>query len=93
MTDPAVLSALTAAGEIADLDRGIDVRGYAVRKGMNLDLGVNAALVTMYAKCGDTEKGKSLLRNIQKKDLVTWSAIISSFAQNGSPERTSAVTS
>ncbi|KAJ4749085.1 Pentatricopeptide repeat-containing protein [Rhynchospora pubera] len=83
----AVLGALKAAGEIPDLDRGEDVHNYSVRNGLIFDIQVNTALVIMYAKCGATEKAKAVFANIHEKDVVAWSAIISSFAQNGSPKQ------
>ncbi|KAJ4808796.1 Pentatricopeptide repeat-containing protein [Rhynchospora pubera] len=83
----AVLGALKAAGEIPDLDRGEDVHDYSVRNGLKFDIEVNTALVIMYAKCGATEKAKAVFANIHEKDVVAWSAIISSFAQNGSPKQ------
>ncbi|KAJ3709253.1 hypothetical protein LUZ61_012958 [Rhynchospora tenuis] len=83
----AVLGALKAAGEIPDLDRGIDVHNYSVQKGLKFDIEVTTALVVMYAKCGATEKAKAFFANIHEKDVVAWSAIISSFAQNGSPKQ------
>ncbi|XP_078172099.1 pentatricopeptide repeat-containing protein At2g39620-like [Carex rostrata] len=83
----AVLGALIAAGEIADLETGIDIHDYVVRNGMKFDLRLNTALVIMYAKCGVTEKAKLLFENIRGKDVVAWSAIISSFAQNGNPKQ------
>lgn len=82
-----VLGALTAAGEIADLERGEDVHDYAVQRGMKFDLRVNTALVIMYARCGAMEKAKLVFENIQEKDVVAWSAIISSFAQNGNAKQ------
>jgi pentatricopeptide repeat protein len=83
----AVLGALTAAGEIGDLERGEDVHNYAVQRGMKFDLRVTTALVIMYAKCGVTEKAKVVFEHIQEKDVVAWSAIISTFAQRGNPKQ------
>ncbi|XP_072959788.1 pentatricopeptide repeat-containing protein At2g39620 [Typha angustifolia] len=80
-----VVSALSAAAELADSERGMDIHRYAVQREINFDVAVNTALVTMYAKIGDMEKAKLLFDGIQNKDIIAWSAMISAFVQAGYP--------
>ncbi|PKU67170.1 pentatricopeptide repeat-containing protein At2g39620 isoform X1 [Dendrobium catenatum] len=82
-----VLSALSAAAETGNLEKGIEIHMHAVDKGMDFDISVNTVLVTMYAKCGEVEKAKQLFFDgMPEKDIIAWSAMISAFAQSGQPK-------
>ncbi|XP_010923157.1 pentatricopeptide repeat-containing protein At2g39620 [Elaeis guineensis] len=80
-----VVSALSAAAEIGDLGRGIEIHNYAIKKESHLDIAVNTMLMTTYARCGELEMAKSLFDGIQGKDIVAWSAMIAAFVQTGHP--------
>ncbi|KAI5075882.1 hypothetical protein GOP47_0009958 [Adiantum capillus-veneris] len=41
------------------------------------------ALVTMYAKCGELVKAKTLLDSHKSKDVITWTALITGYARGG----------
>ncbi|CAN6320788.1 unnamed protein product [Urochloa humidicola] len=45
-----------------------------------------SALVHMYSKCGDMGAAMSVFEAMRKPDLVSWTAVIAGFAQNGQPE-------
>ncbi|ONK76849.1 uncharacterized protein A4U43_C02F460, partial [Asparagus officinalis] len=78
-----LMSALSAVAEIGDLERGMDIHNYAIQKGIDFDVPTITVLMTMYAKCRDLETAKFLFEGIQKKDIVAWSAMISSLIQIG----------
>ncbi|XP_077217455.1 pentatricopeptide repeat (PPR) superfamily protein [Tasmannia lanceolata] len=80
------VSALSAAADMRDLEKGIDIHAYMIREGMDSDVSVRTSLMTMYAKCGSLEKAKELFDGIWKKDIVAWSAMIAAFVQTGHPE-------
>ncbi|XP_074572289.1 pentatricopeptide repeat-containing protein At2g39620 [Curcuma longa] len=81
-----VVSALSAATETGDLDKGVSIHNCATEKGEDLDISIKTMLVTMYAKCGDLEKAKSMFDGIKEKDVIAWSAMISACVQTGHPE-------
>ncbi|KAI3960984.1 hypothetical protein MKW92_015990 [Papaver armeniacum] len=80
------VSALLAAAEIRDLEKGREIHEYCVQTGNDSDILVATPLMTMYAKCGELEKAKQVFEDIPRKDIVVWSAVIAAFVQNGHPE-------
>ncbi|KAB1217916.1 hypothetical protein CJ030_MR3G014651 [Morella rubra] len=80
------VSALLAASEMKDLEKGKDIHHCAIREGINSDVLVATPIMTMYAKCGELEKAKQLFNRLQWRDLIAWSAFISAFVQSGYPE-------
>ncbi|KAE8672270.1 hypothetical protein F3Y22_tig00111847pilonHSYRG00020 [Hibiscus syriacus] len=54
----------------------------AIRTGFDLDLFVEASLVTMYAKC-ETEEGLKVFNKMPMRDLVSWTAIITAYEKAG----------
>ncbi|KAJ4705269.1 Pentatricopeptide repeat-containing protein [Melia azedarach] len=54
-----------------------------VKIGLDVALSVANCLVTMYVKCGSVVYGRRLFDLIPEKELITWNAMISGYAQNG----------
>ncbi|MCL7024881.1 hypothetical protein MKW94_011431 [Papaver nudicaule] len=79
----AAVSALLAAAETRDLEKGREIHEYSVRAGIDSDILVATPLMTMYAKCGELEKAKQIFEDIPRKDIVVWSAVIAAFVQAG----------
>ncbi|XP_058099528.1 pentatricopeptide repeat-containing protein At2g39620 [Magnolia sinica] len=82
----AAVSALSAAAEMRDLEKGMDVHTYLIKRGIDVDILATTTLITMYAKCGNLEEGKRLFDGITERDTVAWSAMISAFVQSEHPE-------
>eukprot|EP01018_Ginkgo_biloba_P034077 Gb_04446 [translate_table: standard] len=77
------LSALLACAEFGALQQGKDIHDYIIKNGFDTDVSVRTALVDMYAKCGSIESARQLFDKMPKRDVVSWSAMISGYAQNG----------
>lgn len=86
MNKVSAVTALLAASEMKDLDKGLEIHDFAVKLSIDSDVMVATSLMTMYAKCGELEKVYELFSQIQERDLVSWSAVISAFAQPGYSE-------
>ncbi|XP_057979457.1 pentatricopeptide repeat-containing protein At2g39620 [Malania oleifera] len=80
------VSAVLAAAETRDLEKGKEVHDCAMQQGIDSDVLVATPIVTMYAKCGELEKSKQLFDGLGERDLVAWSALIAAFVQSGFPE-------
>ncbi|XP_051128463.1 pentatricopeptide repeat-containing protein At5g27110 [Andrographis paniculata] len=76
-------SALSACANAEYLDEGKRVHLLVITSGLEDDLVVGNALVTMYWKCGATQEAKKVFLSMPVKELVTWNAMIGAYAENG----------
>ncbi|KAL5973536.1 hypothetical protein ACLOJK_030187 [Asimina triloba] len=82
----AVMGALSAAAELRDFKKGLDIHVYVIKKGINFDVLISTTLITMYANCGSLEEARLLFNGIRERDVVAWSAMISSLVQSNHQE-------
>ncbi|KAH9301975.1 hypothetical protein KI387_013558 [Taxus chinensis] len=75
--------ALKACGGLSDLDKGKKIHYQIVRNGLESDVFVGAALVDMYVKCGRIENARQVFDKMINRDVVSWNAMITGYAQNG----------
>jgi pentatricopeptide repeat protein len=74
---------LKACGTLKDVSRGKQIHEEILRAGLleeNIVLG--NALVDMYAKCGMLTKARELLQELPIRNIVSWNALISGYAQH-----------
>ena len=81
--DVTLVSVLSACSHIGALDLGrrIDRLLDRRRRGPNLYLG--NALVDMYAKCGTMEEARRIFDDMQERDVISWSTMISGSGVHG----------
>ncbi|KAL9169547.1 hypothetical protein ABFS82_04G086300 [Erythranthe guttata] len=78
-----MVAVLQACAAVSALEQGKLIHGYILRKGLDSILPVMSALVTMYARCGDLELGKNVFNQMEKRDVISWNSLISSYAIHG----------
>ncbi|KAI4356412.1 hypothetical protein L6164_000437 [Bauhinia variegata] len=78
-----VVSALQACAATSNLKEGAKIHSLAVDYGFELDISVATALIDMYMKCLSPENAVDLFKRMPKKDVISWAALLSGYAQNG----------
>ncbi|KAG0631017.1 hypothetical protein M758_1G221100 [Ceratodon purpureus] len=76
-------SVLTACSSPALLEQGKKFHQQLVRTGYHLDVYLQSALVSMYAKCGSMEDAQQVFDQMSERNVVAWTAMITGCAQHG----------
>lgn len=74
---------LSACAHIGSLDMGKAIHDYIKRHSTKCDLYLGNSLIDMYCKCGVVENALVVFHEMEKKDSVSWTSIISGLAVNG----------
>ncbi|KAL0381535.1 UNVERIFIED_CONTAM: Pentatricopeptide repeat-containing protein, chloroplastic [Sesamum angustifolium] len=74
---------LNSCSALHSLRLGREIHGFALRCGFAEHTIIDDALVNMYSKCGDLNSAKIVFHAMPFKDQVSWSSLISGFAQRG----------
>eukprot|EP01018_Ginkgo_biloba_P028267 Gb_24755 [translate_table: standard] len=78
-----MVSVLPACSHLGALQQGKWIHDYINRNGFESDVSVSTALIDMYAKCGSIEIARNVFDNMSKRDVVSWSAMISGYGMHG----------
>ncbi|XP_073121672.1 pentatricopeptide repeat-containing protein At1g74600, chloroplastic [Henckelia pumila] len=74
---------LTACSDLRSMKLGKEIHGFSLRRRFQDQIILGGALVNMYSKCGDLNAARIVFDRIPFKDQVSWSSLISGFAQRG----------
>ncbi|XP_047308323.1 putative pentatricopeptide repeat-containing protein At1g68930 [Impatiens glandulifera] len=80
-------SILTACGSLASIKQGKQIHAYVIRTNYANNLFVASALIDMYSKCKRMNYAESVLNRMTTKNVVSWTAIIVGYGQNGLSEK------
>ncbi|XP_061988855.1 pentatricopeptide repeat-containing protein At1g74600, chloroplastic [Rosa rugosa] len=82
-----ITSVLTACAKPSMSEEAIQIHSLILKSGLYSAAEVGSALINAYSKIGAVDVSEMVFREMRTlKDLGTWAAMISSFAQNQSPE-------
>jgi pentatricopeptide repeat protein len=79
----ALLSVLSACGDLGAVDLGEWVHMFVVRRGLFQKIPLMNAIIDMYMKCGCIEKAVEVFEGMEEKSVVTWTTLIAGFALHG----------
>lgn len=68
---------------IDSMEVGAQIHSYVVKVGSILDMHVASALFTMYSKCGSLDDSYELFSQMNERDTVSWTSMVSGFAVHG----------
>ncbi|PIA29939.1 hypothetical protein AQUCO_05800190v1 [Aquilegia coerulea] len=81
-----VVSALSACARLGALGMGVKIDEYITQRRFQLNTEIGNALVDMFAKCGKIEHASRIFSELKKKDLLSWTIMISGWAMHGCSE-------
>ncbi|KAH7428560.1 hypothetical protein KP509_09G007000 [Ceratopteris richardii] len=81
-------SILKACGTVKAEVKGKQIHDKIVQQGLlDGDVKIGTAIVDMYAKCGNLIKAQHVLEELPSRNIVTWSALIAGYAEQGQGEK------
>lgn len=76
-------SALLGCSNLSALPMGRQVHQLVSKSPLSKNTTACTSLISMYCKCGDLDSAWKLFLEMPKKDVITWNAMISGYAQHG----------
>ncbi|XP_057963209.1 pentatricopeptide repeat-containing protein At2g37320 [Malania oleifera] len=77
----ALSRAVSSCGSVRSSCFGVQVHCLALRTGFVFNVYVGSALISLYCKCGKLEDAQRMFEEMPVRNIVSWTAIISGFAQ------------
>ena len=77
------LGILSICANQATLRVGKYVHNVIVEDGIELDITIGTALLHMYGRCGTLNQAREVFERLPKRNIVAWSAMISTYGQHG----------
>ncbi|KAG9159957.1 hypothetical protein Leryth_005706 [Lithospermum erythrorhizon] len=81
-----VVAVLAACADVGDLDLGKRIHQYSSQMGFERNIRVCNTLIDMYIKCGCLDAARGVFREMKKRTVVSWSAMIQGLAMHGAAE-------
>ncbi|KAG6679582.1 hypothetical protein I3842_14G139300 [Carya illinoinensis] len=76
-------SVLVVCANLCFLEYGHQIHSLLCKAGLDTDKCIESALIDMYAKCGNIIDASKVFERVSNPDTITWTAIISGYAQHG----------
>ncbi|KAL6592715.1 hypothetical protein ACP70R_049390 [Stipagrostis hirtigluma subsp. patula] len=83
MDQSVITSLLQICSSLGQLRMAKEVHCYALRTFFKLDTLLLNATITAYSRCGDITSAENVFNLLQNKDIISWTALLSCYAQNG----------
>ncbi|XP_045813429.1 pentatricopeptide repeat-containing protein At3g12770-like [Trifolium pratense] len=81
-----LVSLIRGCSQTSDLENGKMLHACIIRKGLESNVVLSTAIVDMYSKCGAIKQATNVFRTMDKRNVVTWTAMLVGLSQNGYAE-------
>lgn len=81
-----LVSVIRGCSQTSDLEDGKILHACVIRKGLESNLVLSTAIVDMYSKCGATKQATAVFERMEKRNVITWTAMLVGLSQNGYAE-------
>ncbi|KAI4386202.1 hypothetical protein MLD38_004155 [Melastoma candidum] len=78
-----ISSILPVLVELERFSTAREVHGFIIRKNLDSDVFIANSLIDMYAKSEQPVKASVVFRRTDRKNVVSWNAMVANYAQNG----------
>ncbi|MED6201898.1 putative pentatricopeptide repeat-containing protein [Stylosanthes scabra] len=79
----AFASLLSVSGSMALLEPGKQVHAHVLCIGLDHEVMVHSALISMYSKCGSLKEASKVFDETKTNDIISWTAMINGYAEHG----------
>lgn len=83
-TQTTFASVIGSCAELKFLDFGILIHAKTIKIGLESDVFVGSALVSLYSKCNSLEAARHCFNELSERNIVSWNALISSYLMKDS---------
>ncbi|KAL6966482.1 hypothetical protein U1Q18_032262 [Sarracenia purpurea var. burkii] len=80
-----IINVLSSCTHMANLPEGQCLHAYTIRResSLGLDLCLENAFLTMYARCGSIQYAEKIFEILPRKNVVSWNAMIDGYGMHG----------
>lgn len=78
-----ISSILPVLVELEYFKAGKEIHGFSMRMGTETDIFIANSLIDMYAKSGHSTEASCIFHNMDRRNVVSWNAMIANYALNG----------
>ncbi|GAB2274403.1 hypothetical protein Dimus_009169 [Dionaea muscipula] len=80
-----ISSVLVGCVQLEDAELGAQIQGLSIKYGFSWNSVVATGLVDMYAKCLKVKESRKVFDQMPERNLITWTAMVTGYAQNRLP--------
>nr|DAD32743.1 TPA_asm: hypothetical protein HUJ06_011594 [Nelumbo nucifera] len=77
-----IATVLPVCGEMKALKQGKEIHGYVVKNGFLPNVSIVTSLMVMYSKCGNLDYSCKLFHRMERRNVISWTAMIDSYLNN-----------
>ncbi|KAK6135197.1 hypothetical protein DH2020_031042 [Rehmannia glutinosa] len=80
-------SLLSGAASIGAVGKGEQIHARLLKAGFESNISICNALISMYTRCGNIEAGFQVFNEMEGRNVISWTSIITGFAKHGFAEK------